>query len=169
MDGSPGLVDAARAHAARSGVQVDWRAQHLSGGFALGGRFDLICLFGHVYCLIPGRTRRVQLLRACREHLKPDGICLLDFALHPPSPREKWAHRWRRRLAWLVRGNRGVQLGDVWTAGVMFTHQFGCLDEITEEAAAAGFDLEADIDESHVPMAALRPASSPAAPAASSV
>ena len=169
MDGSPGLVEAAQANEARSGVQVDWRAQHLSDGLALGRRFDLICLFGQVYGLIPGRARRVQLLRACREHMKPDGICLLDFALHPPSAREAWAHRWRRRLAWLVRGNRGVQLGDVWTAGVLFIHQFGSLDEITEEAAAAGFDLEADIDESHVPMAVLRPASSPAAPAASSV
>ncbi len=169
VDGSPGLVEAAQAHAARSGVRVDWRSQHLSGGFALGRRFDLICLFGHVYCLIPGRARRVQLLRACREHLAPNGICLLDFALHPPSAREAWAHRWRRRLAWLVRGNRGVQLGDVWTAGALFIHQFGSVDEITEEAVAAGLDLEAHADGPHVPMAVLRPASSPAAPAESSV
>ena len=169
VDGSAGLVEAARVNAARSGVRVDWRSQHLSDGFALGRRFDLICLFGHVLDLIPGRRRRIQLLLACREHLEPDGVCLLDFALHPPSTREAWAHRWRRRLAWLVRGNRGVQLGDVWTAGVLLMHQFGSVDEITEEAAAAGLDLEALADGPHVPMAVLRPASSPADPDTTSV
>ena len=156
VDGSPALVAAARANAARSGVRVDWRCQPLADGFALGRRFDLICLFGQVYGLMPGRRRRIQLLRACREHLAPDGVCLLDFALHPPSRRQTWAHRWRKRLAWLVRGNRGVQLGDVWPMGALFLHQFVSLDEITKEAAAAGLDLEAHADGSHVPMAVLR-------------
>ena len=159
VDSSPGLVEAAQANAAQSGVRVDWLCEDLSGGFALGRAFDLICLFGQVYALIPGRARRIRLLSACRQHLKPDGVCLLDFPLDGhASARARWAHRWRRRLAWLVRGNRDVQLGDKWAAGVLFIHRFDSVGEISDEAAAAGFDLEAQVDGSHIPMAVLRPA-----------
>ena len=168
VDSSPGLVEAAQANAAQSGVRVHWLCEDLSGGFALGRAFDLICLFGHVYSLIPGRARRIRLLSACRQHLKPDGVCVLDFPLDGhSSARARWAHRWRRRLAWLVRGNREIQLGDRWAAGVLLIHRFDSVGEISDEAAAAGFDLEAQNDGSHVPLAVLRPAGT--TPASSTV
>ena len=169
VDGSPGLVEAAQGNAAQSGVRVHWLCEDLSAGFALGRAFDLICLFGHVYSLIPGRAQRIRLLRACRQHLKPDGVCLLDFPLGgQASAQARWAHRWRRRLAWLVRGNREVQLGDRWTAGeLLFIHRFASVEDISNEAAAAGFDLEAQNDGSPVPMAVLRPAAT--TPASSTV
>ena len=169
VDGSPALVEAAQGNAAQSGVRVHWLCEDLSGGFALGRAFDLICLFGHVYSLIPGRAQRIRLLRACRQHLKPDGVCLLDFPLDgQASAQARWAHRWRRRLAWLVRGNREVQLGDRWTAGeLLFIHRFASVEDISNEAAAAGFDLEAQNDGSPIPMAVLRPAAT--TPASSTV
>ena len=159
VDSSPGLVEAAQANAAQSGVRVHWLCQDLSGGFALGRAFDLICLFGYVYSLIPGRARRIRLLGDCRQHLKPNGVCVLDFPLNgQASAQARWAHRWRRRLAWLVRGNRELQLGDRWTAGALLIHRFDSVGEVSDEAAAAGFDLEAQNDGSLVPMAVLRPA-----------
>ena len=168
VDSSPGLVEAAQANAAQSGVRVHWLCQDLSGGFALGRAFDLICLFGYVYSLIPGRARRIRLLSACRQHLKPDGVCVLDFPLDgQASAQARWAHRWRRRLAWLVRGNRELQLGDRWTAGALLIHRFASVGEISDEAAAAGLDLEARNDGPPVPMAVLRPAAT--TPASSTV
>ena len=158
LDVVPALIDAASANAVRAGVRVDWHCQDMTRGFVVDRSFDLACLFGYVYNLIPDRQRRVRLLSACRQHLNDDGVCLLNFAQGPPaSDRERRAHRWRRRLARLAGGNRECQLGDHWWGDRLFVHVFATVDELIEEAAEAGFHLELHSDGTH---AILRPVAS---------
>ncbi len=142
IDNAPVLLDAARANAAQAGVHIDFQCHDISQGIFLDRSFDLICLFGLPYSLIPTRKWRVQLLTACRQHLQPDGRCLLDFSPDDrPSRREARAQRWRKGLAWFVGGNRECQLGDYWFKGNLFYHRFSTGAEIAEEVAAAGLSL----------------------------
>lgn len=141
VDNSPALIAEAKANGSQSGVEVDWRCQDVTEERALdpAGRFDLVCLLGQLYTLIPGRRSRVELLKSCRRMLKLEGICLVTFnTVLPPSPGERMAQACRKLLAWLVWGNRECQLGDHWFYGQAFHHFFSSLEEVLEEAALAG-------------------------------
>lgn len=144
MDNSPNLLAAARNNAVEAGVQVEWRCQDLSQGIPLDCSFDLICLFGQLYTLIPGRKRRVELLKACRNVLEPEGVSLVTFnTCVPPSRKEIRAHRCRKALAWLVRGNGEIELSDRCFYGQAFHHFFSSRAEIIEEAATADLGVVA--------------------------
>jgi SAM-dependent methyltransferase len=156
------LIDAARARAVQAGVHVDWRCQDIARDLVVDRAFDVVCFFGLVYHLIPDRRRRVRLLTVCRQHLTRAGICLLPFA-EPlaASDRVRRAHRWRRRLAWLVRGNLDCELGDRWQGGHLFFHSFTTREELIDEIAVAGFQVELHGDGTQPPVAILRPATTP--------
>jgi SAM-dependent methyltransferase len=162
LDGAASLIDAAKENADRAGLSADWICLDLAQGFSLGRSFDLICLFGQLYSLIPTRRLRIRLLADCRKHLQPHGCCLLNFIPGAsPSRRAFRAQRWRRRLAWVVRGNRECELGDVWGGGPLFTHRFSSWEEMAEEAAAAGLDLELHGESVRKDMVVLTPARAP--------
>jgi len=159
LDAGPALIEAAKLNAARADVRIDFRCHDITRPFHVDVDrvFDLVCIFGVVYSLIPSRPLRVATLRTCRTHLAPDGVCVLDFAAreNPTSPRELWAHRWRQRLAWATRGNRDCQIGDHWFAGVLCMHAFAHPDEVSKEAEEAGFHTEMLRDPGYPPVAVL--------------
>lgn len=158
VDLAPAAIAAAKVNAAAAGARVDWRCQDVTSGLVLDRSFDLVCLFGYVYSLIPDRNRRILLLRTCRQHTTEAGVCLLDFARRPsPSDLEHRAHRWRRRLARAVRGNVECQIGDQWQLGRLFFHSFGSVEEVVEEASTAGFMVETDANRNHAALVVLRP------------
>ena len=165
IDNVPVVVETARANASREGVQIEFLCHDISQDIPLAQSFDLICFFGLVYSFIPTRKRRVQLLTACRKHLKPSGYCLFDFiSAKPPSQRQVRAQRWRKTLAWLVGGNRGCELGDNLSNGTLFVHWFFTLSEIAEEAAEAGLSFAHEGDGIPHEMALLKPTTVMAAP-----
>lgn len=158
----PELIAAARNNAMRAGVHIEWHCLDVTKELPKRDSFDLICLFGQFYSLIPSQHLRVSLLKALREKLKPTGSCLVSFILgKPPSRQAREAHRWRLRLAWLVRGNPECQLGDVWKKGYLFIHQFASVEEIAEEAALAGLRLAAVEESVWKDMVLLKPRAAP--------
>ena len=123
--------------------KANWYHRDISKGIQLENtRFDFICLWNNLYNFIPTKKRRVQLLKDCRAHLKPDGICSLSFFILPSpiSLIEQWANIWRKGFAWIVGGNPDCELGDMWQGG-HFLHQFSSVEEAIEESHLAGFDL----------------------------
>lgn len=140
IDFSSPLIEAARSKAQELGLPVEWHCRDVTEGFPEVGSFSLICLFGMFYSYIPGRVRRVELFKACRNRLRKEGVCLVSFseATSSPSWRAKLAHVLRRGLAWFLRGNTECQLGDIWAQGSSFIHQFSRA-EFEEEARGAGF------------------------------
>ena len=122
--------------------KASWYYRDISQGIRLGDHFDFICLWCSVYNLIPTKKRRIQLLKDCRAHLKPDGICSLSFntVFTLPSRTKRWAHTWRKGFAWMTGGNLDCEIGGRWQAGHFF-HQFSSTEEAIEETRLAGFDL----------------------------
>lgn len=147
IDQEPELLALAQEEASSFGVEAEWICRDISQGFSLGRRFDLIGLFSLGYSLIPARSLRVRLLSACRDHLSPQGRCLISFHWEPgarPSPRLLRAQAWRKRLAAWLGGNREVELGDRWHGGQAFEHQFYSLEEAAQEAKEAGLAFHRD-------------------------
>ncbi len=144
IENVPDLIAMAKANAAQAGVDIHWYCEDLTHEIFLDRSFDLVCLCGQVYGYIPTGRLRVRLLAACREHLKPQGLCLLSLPPvgPPPSATKRWLHPWRLGLAWLLGGNRECQLGDHWLFGREFFHRFETLEEFVQEVVAAGLSFK---------------------------
>jgi len=161
IENVPTLIAAAKTNAAQSGVHIEWHCHDITQGIPTDRSFDLISLLGQVYSYIPSRRKRVRLLKACREHLRPEGCCLLNASpIGPLSQNERWAQPWRVAFAWLVVGNRECQLGDRWELGTPFFHKFESLEELAKEAAEANLGLDSVSDETRMAiLTALKPSS----------
>jgi SAM-dependent methyltransferase len=156
IDVSPAAIESARRNAAEAGVTVDWQCRDISSTRDLEGSYELISLLGLVYSLIPDRSRRISLLHACGTHLSESGVVLLDFVVRRPvSPLEIRAHKWRKRLARVVGGNTGCEIGDEWQLGDLFLHVFASEDDVGAEVAEAGLKMESHGGETHAPIAVL--------------
>ncbi len=160
IENVPDLIAMAKTNAAQAGVDIHWYCEDITHGISLDRSFDLICLCGQVYAYIPTGRMRVRLLAACREHLKPQGLCLLGLPPvgPPPSAKKRWFHSWRLGLAWLLGGNRECQLGDHWLFGREFFHRFETLEEFVQEVVGAGLSFRSSSGEIPERIAVLKPA-----------
>lgn len=140
VDASDSLIQAASRKAAQEAVAIDWVCHDITQSLPVEGSFDLVCLFNIFYSLIPGRSNRLNILKSCKERLKPTGIYLVSFMKTGGgrSRKVRWAHLLRKGLAWCLRGYLECQLGDHWERGGFFVHDFSA-GEFEEEAAQAGF------------------------------
>ncbi len=74
LDPAPGMIEAARRHAAESGLAIDYRAGTVEMLAAEGAQFDLV-----VAMEVVEHVADVPLfLRACAQVLRPDGLLLLS-------------------------------------------------------------------------------------------
>lgn len=108
------------------------------------GPCDAIVVGWGSYMLIPGRSQRVEFLRAARGSLPADGPILLSFFTRPP---EGGSFATIARVANVMRRLRRlppVEVGDV--LGPNYTHYF-TRGEIGSELEAAGFRLVSYGDE----------------------
>lgn len=145
MDQAPALVDAVRKRIENSepGLSIELQCGDITQGFSSNASFDLICLLGCLYNLIPTRRLRLEVLRNCRAHLAPEGICLLsvDVLSSAPTWRKRWAHGVRKAIAWIFRGNTECEIGDQWLSEG-FCHNFSSIEEAIEEIREAGFKIK---------------------------
>jgi SAM-dependent methyltransferase len=142
IDMIPTLIASAKKTSSELGLSIEWVCQNLARGIHLDRPADLICLLNIVYSYIPTRKRRVALLAECRRIIRPEGHCILHFAMEAPrSPRRRWAQPLRVLLATLVGGNRELEAGDYWYEGRDYQHNFSSMEEFSSEARQAGWKL----------------------------
>ena len=99
---------------------------------------DAVVLGWGSYMLIPGRARRVELLRAARRALPAGGTLLCSFFVRPPGAEyfavvARTANAVRR-----LRGAERAELGDA--VGHNFVHSF-TREEVEGELADGGFEV----------------------------
>lgn len=135
----PALVETAARVLAAAGVDAQVLLAPRDGLPAgiEGERYDAIIVGWSSYMLVPGRARRVALLKALRAHVSPGAPVLLSFFTRPPGSRP---HRWTARVANLFRavlGRPRVEEGD--TLGPNFHHDF-TEDEVRAEMREGGWE-----------------------------
>lgn len=139
VDFVPEFIDAARRHARESGVEVEFSVQDSSQVHFPPASFDAVVVFLYMYSSVPGRARRVEMLRRVHTQLRPQGTALLSFAnARLPANELRWC-RLLQKGARLF-GNPGYQLGDTLHANVEYSHYFQDEKEVAAEAVEAGFE-----------------------------
>jgi SAM-dependent methyltransferase len=136
-------VGVAAATARRTATERGLAATILDGyveDVAFPGLFQAIMLSYYCYSYIPGRQRRIEVLKKARAHLSPGGRILLSYsACFIPPARRPWAKtvgRWCRS-DWLV--EEGDVLVPHRSSPGLFSYDHAFTrDEIAEEIASAG-------------------------------
>ncbi|HEV7233163.1 MAG TPA: bifunctional 2-polyprenyl-6-hydroxyphenol methylase/3-demethylubiquinol 3-O-methyltransferase UbiG [Sphingorhabdus sp.] len=121
VDAAPDNIDAARAHAVQSGLQIDYRAGELADQGL--GKFDVITSMEVIEHVIDPAAFVAELAR----HLKPDGLLLLS------TPN-------RTAVSRLLLVEAAERLGQV-PRGTHDWHQFLTPEELTALLAEAGLEV----------------------------
>jgi SAM-dependent methyltransferase len=141
VDFIPGMVEQAKAHAARHGVHLEGLVQEISRLDVAPASFDLAWLSARMYSCVPTRLWRVEMLRRIRQALRPGGCFICQFAWNPKlqiSPRGWWL---RRVLACLSWGYRQFEPGDMLWGDTEFLHVFGNKNALRAEFVEGGFEV----------------------------
>ena len=139
IDLSEPLIDGAR-RLFKGNTKANWYCRDVTKGINLETRFDFICLWSNLYNLIPTRKLRIQLLKDCRAHLTPQGVCSLSFFLPTFSSVERWAHIGRRKITRFMGDHQNYEIGYLWDRGI-FIHQFSSFRSVIKEIHSAGLEI----------------------------
>lgn len=139
VDFIPELVAQAQENAARHGVSLKGVVQEISQLEFPPASFDLGLISAAMYSCLPTRERRVAMLTRIKTALKPGGYFLCQFILDPEKPVNPRAQLARKVFAFLTRGNRWLEPGDVLKGPAEYLHIFLSPGELRSEFAAAGF------------------------------
>lgn len=120
---------------------------------ALPGSFDAIILSPHCYSYIPGRVRRIAILKKLGEHLSPDGRIAINFLRRTG----RWSTSGVRLAQFAARLSGSdcpwephdiVQLVERGGARTLTFEHFFSVDEITSEVEAAGLRvIDSEVDD----------------------
>jgi 2-polyprenyl-6-hydroxyphenyl methylase/3-demethylubiquinone-9 3-methyltransferase len=121
VDAAPENIDAAKAHAALSGLQIDYRAGEIAEQSL--GQFDIVCSMEVIEHVTDPATFIAELVR----HLKPDGLMLLSTPNRTPASR-------------LFLVEAAERLGQV-PRGTHDWDQFLTPEELTELLEGAGLEV----------------------------
>jgi SAM-dependent methyltransferase len=133
-------VELARARLAAAGLTAEVQVADVATA-ALAGAYDVVLFSWFCYSYLPGRARRLAVLRAVRRHLAPGGRVVVSYVLAPPGASTLPA-RLARLAAWLSRSDWRPEPGDVFlrrtdTGCIHYEHRFRP-DEIEAEMREAG-------------------------------
>jgi SAM-dependent methyltransferase len=134
------LIMQARQRSQAERLNIDFICSEFSCLSLYGYSFDYILFSLWAYEWIPGRNRRVKILKILKNNLNRAGVLVLPFQLSEITPSEKRLFFLRKILAWMTLGNIDLQPGDRPHPAIGFTHAFGSEDEVDEELQEAGFE-----------------------------
>jgi SAM-dependent methyltransferase len=143
IDFVPQLVEKAVENARRRGVTIQGLVQDFSRLDLPRGSYDAAWLMSGNYSSIPSKARRLRVLGAIREALRPGGYFFCGFLF---GREERFRQPWkfiRRAFALLTLGNTRYQEGDSLLGGIEFGHYFASDVEAGAEFEAGGFEVVA--------------------------
>lgn len=140
VDMLPGLVEEAKAYAARHQLPAAFECQDITELRLAPNSYDCALFTLWLYAQLPTRVLRVQTLVILRKILRAKGRVIFHFQLSQPTPEERKIFYLLRGLAWITWGNREYQRGDRPVTSIGFTHQFANVEEVEAECREAGFD-----------------------------
>ena len=142
VDFSTDLTEMAKQNCRERGVRLEVLSQEASNLTPRACAYDIVWLAGGgVYSSIPGRGRRVRLLRKIRAALRDSGslVCMFCSSGENKGSRFSRGDLIRRIAAWVTLGNLEWQAGDGLWADSIFYHTFPSESAVRAEFEEAGF------------------------------
>lgn len=141
VDFVPQMVEAAEAHARKSGIKLATAIQEISRLEMPEETFSVAWLSAAMYSCVPTRKKRVDMLKRILKTLKPGGYFLFEFLWRPGMNSSAKAYKLKKILAGLSFGYREYEKGDMLRFNQEFFHGFATVTELRAELAEAGFEL----------------------------
>lgn len=141
VDFVAGMVERAKAHAARQGAVIEGLVQEISRLDVAPEGFDMAWLSARMYSCIPTRQRRVRMLRRIAKALRAGGCFICLFHWDPQQKMDIRVLRMHRAVARLSFGHLQYEPGDRLWFNREFIHAFADETELRTEFAEGGFDL----------------------------
>ena len=143
MDSEPIMIEAAKKYAKKVNVEINFLIKDMYNLDFPSSSFDGIIIFNHLYAQIPGKKRRVNLLKNLNSILRPGGKIIINFPLRKLNNLSKKFFPLSKLIAFLTFGNFGYQFGDVIITPSLgglpeFLHYFQSTHEIISEAEVGG-------------------------------
>src|SRR5262249_16875027 len=154
IDIAPGMIAAARANAERPGLPIDVQVRDSPELNEPPGSYGGVYLAFSVLHHVPGRARRIDVLRRVRTALAADGALIAVVVYRGPRgllSRSRLVDLLRRVGAWLPGRWQVSEAGDGYAREVseasdprqtVFFHDYPGTSEVRSEVEAAGFRAE---------------------------
>jgi SAM-dependent methyltransferase len=141
VDYVPSLVDRASENAARRGVCIEGLVQEISRLDVPACAFDVVWLSRSMYSCVPGRARRVDMVRRIARALKPGGLFLCQFLWRAEPLPPGRGGLVRRIVAACTLGNLAYEPGDMLWANIEFVHEFSSEHAVRSELEEGGLSI----------------------------
>ena len=139
VDVSNKLIQAARRYCSQAQVDAELFCADVRAFEFPKEAYDAFIFSNFTYGYLPGSLQRVRILKRLRRKLAPDGRVIL-FYYKMPHRQDGRLNRLARWTARLMRTPNPPEPGDRLDLDYQFQHVF-VQDEITREAAQAGYEL----------------------------
>ena len=141
VDFVPEMVEQAKQNAAACGLKIEGLVQDISRLEAEEGAFDAAWLSTAMYSSVPTRQRRIAMLRCIYKALRPGGYLVCQFHWGTDNTYSPRLERARKALAWLTRGHKAYEPGDMLLHNIEFIRGFLSAEELKDEFEAGGFEI----------------------------
>lgn len=138
VDFVPQLTEMAKNICLKRGVNIEVQVQEISKLDFPPCSFDLVWLSSGMYSSVPGRKRRVEMLKKISSILKPGGFFLLQYYGEAERKRSACKEFFKKLTAVLSYGNIHYEPGDTLWANKEFVHVFSSEEQIRSEFAESG-------------------------------
>jgi SAM-dependent methyltransferase len=135
------MVERAKENAARRGLSIRGLVQDISQLDVESEHYDVVWLSWAMYSFVPGRTRRVQMVRRIERALKPGGWLLCQFQWRTALPSRDRGDLLRRLFALATLGNLSYEAGDMLWLNVEFVHEFSSEEAVRSELEEGGLSV----------------------------
>lgn len=135
-----GMVESAKANAARRGISLNGLVQEISRLDVPDESYDLVWLSARMYSCIPTRRRRIAMLRLIARALRAGGYFVCQFYWDPRRP-PRYLTCLHHAFAWLSAGHLRFEPGDTLFFGKEFLHAFADRALVNEEFSEGGFTV----------------------------
>ncbi len=142
LDFIPEMVERAKTNAEARGIHIDGLVQEISELDLPKDSYDIVWLSAAMYSSIPTRKKRVDMLSRIHKAMVPGGYFVCQFHWQPNYTCSQKMVMTSRFIAFLIRGNRHYEPGDMlWSGNREFIHAFSSEHLLTSEFKDGGFEI----------------------------
>lgn len=141
VDYVPEMAAKAAMYAAEEGLRIAVVTEEVSTLEIRGECYEIVWLSTAMYSAIPGRARRIRLLKRLARALVPGGYLVCSFSYNASPQRPGAGGLLRRVFAVLTLGNLQYQEGDRLHGNEEFLHDFLSESELQTEFRLGGFEI----------------------------
>jgi 2-polyprenyl-3-methyl-5-hydroxy-6-metoxy-1,4-benzoquinol methylase len=135
------MVQNAIKNAQKHGVEIKGMVFDISNPRLSKDCYDIVWMSASLYSSIPSRKKRIHMLKALKNALKPGGYLFCSFQFDFNQEFSPIEEKLKQITAFLSLGNFYYEKGDIFFTSYEFIHRFVSRDSLVSEFEEGGFEV----------------------------